>query len=138
MIIIDPRSRIPIFEQIKNSITELIYTGVLKPHDQIPSIRGLAQDLGLNVNTVKKAFQDLESFGIIYTLSGRGSFVSENIPKDPRLKAKLIENVNHAVRNAMVNGISKDEVYDLVTKIYENTSKGHSQDNINNKEDSDD
>jgi GntR family transcriptional regulator len=120
MVNIDPRSRIPIFEQIKNQITELIFLGILKPHDQITSIRALAQELKLNVNTVKKAFQDLESAGIIYTLSGRGSFVSENPPENERLKAKFIDEISHAIKTGRANGIKHEEVIEITKKIYKN------------------
>ena len=58
VIIIDPRSRTPIFEQIKEQIINLINIGELKPHDKLPSICQLASDLELNVNTVKRAFQE--------------------------------------------------------------------------------
>ena len=55
MLIIDPRSRVPVYEQIKNQIMELVVVGVLKEHDPLPSIRTLDSQLYLNFNTVKKA-----------------------------------------------------------------------------------
>ena len=82
MIIIDPRSRTPIFEQIKEQIINLINIGELKPHDKLPSIRQLASDLELNVNTVKRAFQELESERVTYSLPGKGVFISENAVTD--------------------------------------------------------
>ena len=78
MLVINYRSQIAIYEQIKTQIMELIAVGELKPHQQLPSIRSLAADLSLNFNTVKKAFGELESAGVIYTLVGRGCFVSDN------------------------------------------------------------
>ena len=71
MLDIDPHSRVAIYEQIKTQIMELIAMGVLKPHAQLPSIRALASELSLNFNTVKKAFGELESAGVIYTLAAR-------------------------------------------------------------------
>ena len=66
MIVIDLRSRTPIFEQIKEHILNLINTGELKPDDKLPSVRQLASELELNVNTVKRAYQELESEGVTY------------------------------------------------------------------------
>ncbi len=65
MLVIDLLSRVPIYEQIKNQIMELIVVGALKPNDMLPSIRALASQLALNFNTVKKAFQDLEADGVL-------------------------------------------------------------------------
>ena len=78
MLVIDYRSKTAIYEQIKTQIMELIAVGSLRPHDQLPSIRALAAELDLNFNTVKKAFGELESAGVIYSLAGRGCFVAEN------------------------------------------------------------
>ena len=74
MLVIDYRSKTAIYEQIKTQIMELIAVGTLKPHDQLPSIRSLASQLELNFNTVKKAFGELESAGVIYSApaGGRG------------------------------------------------------------------
>ena len=77
MIIIDPISRTPIFEQIKEQIINLINTGELKTDDRLPSIRQLASDLDLNVNTVKRAFQELEEQQVTYSIPGKGVFVSK-------------------------------------------------------------
>lgn len=65
MLVIDNRSKVAIYEQIKNQILELITVGALTPHTQLPSIRVLASELSLNVNTVKKAFGDLENARVI-------------------------------------------------------------------------
>ncbi len=119
MVTIDLRSRVPIYEQIKNQILELILLGVLKPHDQLPSIRALALDLKLNVNTVKRAFQDLEAAGVTYTLPGRGSFIAENALENNQLKGKALQEIRDAVLSGRANGIEKDEILALVESIYQ-------------------
>ena len=78
MFSIDTRSRIPIYEQLKNNIAGLIASGVLSEDEQLPSVRSLARELGINPNTVQRAYQELEGQGIIYQATGRGSFVSPN------------------------------------------------------------
>lgn len=75
MIVIDPRSRTPIYEQICESVEKLILSGYFAPDEQLPSVRSLARELAINPNTIAKAYQQLESQGLTYSLPGRGSFI---------------------------------------------------------------
>jgi len=77
MFTLNYKSRLPIYEQIQNQIIEFIALGVLSPHQQLPAVRQLASDLGVNPNTVQKAYQDLERLGYIYSQMGKGSFINE-------------------------------------------------------------
>ena len=77
MILVDKLSRIPVYEQIKNQIITFIRLGVYPADSQLPSIRSVTSEAGVNVNTVKKAFAELEAAGVIYTVPGIGSFVSK-------------------------------------------------------------
>jgi GntR family transcriptional regulator len=79
MINLDYHSRLPIYLQIINEIERYVVLGILKPHDQIPSIRDLASTLGINPNTVRKAYMELENKGVIVTISTKGTFISEEI-----------------------------------------------------------
>ncbi len=119
MIIIDLYSRTPIYEQIKEQIIELINKGVYKPLEKLPSIRTLAADLELNVNTVKRAFQDLEAEGVVYSLQGRGVFVSGNAVNNEGVKAKAAESLTTAIASAKAKGLTKDEIIALTKKIFE-------------------
>ena len=77
MFSIDLTSRIPIYEQIHDNIISLIVKGTLSENDQLPSVRALAKNTGVNPNTVAKAYQELERNGIIYSVPGRGSFIAK-------------------------------------------------------------
>lgn len=79
---IDPRSHVPIWEQIVIQIKELILRGGLVAGDKVPSVRELAGILIVNPNTVSKAYKELENQGIIETLRGRGTFVKENFNRE--------------------------------------------------------
>ncbi len=70
----DPR---PIYEQVKDNLRRAIITGVLSTDDKIPSVRDLASQLAINPNTIQKAYRELETEGYIYSVPGKGSFVSE-------------------------------------------------------------
>ena len=71
MIILDFHSKTPIYEQIEEQVMLMVRRGVYKPHDRLPSTRSLASELKLNVNTVKRAFQELEAKGVTYSQPGR-------------------------------------------------------------------
>ena len=75
---LDYQSRIPIYEQIVNNIEKYVAVGILREKSQIPSIRELANNLGINPNTVKKAYDILENKGVIMTISTKGTFISNN------------------------------------------------------------
>ena len=118
MITIDYKSRLPVYEQIKNQIMTLIQLGILKADEQVPSIRALSSETGVNVNTVKRAVQELEQMGIIYSVPGKGSFVSEDAFANTRIKEKAIEEIRHAITAAIPKGITKEDVSELVEKIF--------------------
>lgn len=119
MIIIDPRSRTPIFEQIKEQIINEINLGELKPDDKLPSIRQLASELNLNVNTVKRAFQELEAERVTYSVAGKGVFVSEKAIKNEL----VIENAENELKRVLISskarGVSLESVIALAEKVYE-------------------
>ncbi|MEA5135884.1 MAG: GntR family transcriptional regulator [Candidatus Fimivivens sp.] len=118
MFSIDARSRVPIYEQIVQNIISLISKGVLAADDQLPSVRSMARDIGINPNTVQKAYQELELRGLIYQAAGRGSFIS---PGDNLTKAVLdqhLKAIEEPMRAAKKAGISKDTVIKLTGEIY--------------------
>lgn len=117
MFTIDLTSRTPIYEQIYFKIIELVIKGSLKENDQIPSVRSLAKDTGVNPNTVSKAYQELERNGIIYSLTGRGSFIAKidnNI-----IKEFILSDFDTSARKAMTNGANTDELKERIDKIYD-------------------
>ena len=77
MILLDMKDSRPIYEQVVDKFRLLILNGVLKSEDKIPSVRTLAMDLSINPNTIQRAYGELERQGYIYTVKGRGNFVSE-------------------------------------------------------------
>ncbi len=78
MFLIDSMSRQPVYEQLIEQLERFVLTGILKPGDQIPSVRSLSMELSINPNTIQKAYSELDSRGLIYSVPGRGCFISEN------------------------------------------------------------
>ncbi len=118
MIIIDYRSRTPIFEQIKEQILNAVNTGELKPHDKLPSIRQLASDLDLNVNTVKRAFNELETEKVTYAIPGKGVFVSEGASQSKIVIENAEEKLINILSSSKAKGIPLERVIELSEKVY--------------------
>ncbi len=123
MISIDHKSRLPVYEQIKNQIMTLIQLGVLKTDQQLPSIRALSSQTGVNVNTVKRAVQDLEEMGIIYSVPGKGSFVSENAFANSRIKEKALDEISHAIVSSIPKGVTREDLTEIIEKIFTEVNK---------------
>ena len=124
MLVIDYRSRVAIYEQIKTQIMELIAIGVLRPHTQLPSIRALAAELSLNFNTVKKAFGELESAGVIYSLPGRGCFVAENALESENLRGRALQQLRDAAQAVRAAGVLEEEAQRVLHEVYSKTGEG--------------
>lgn len=76
-ILIDNKSGVPIYDQIYTQLKRQIADGTLREDEALPSIRGLAKELRISVITTKRAYDELEAEGLIYTVAGKGSFVAE-------------------------------------------------------------
>ena len=107
---LDYQSRIPIYEQIVNNIENYVAVGILREKSQIPSIRELANNLGINPNTVKKAYDILENRGVIMTISTKGTFISNNTKMVLENKIdKEINLIKDKIRELENMGICKKE-----------------------------
>ena len=114
---LDYQSRIPIYEQIVNNIEKYVAVGILREKSQIPSIRELANNLGINPNTVKKAYDILENKGVIMTISTKGTFISNNTKMVLENKIdKEINLIKDKMRELENMGISKKEIMERIEK----------------------
>lgn len=133
MIEIDVRSRVPIYEQIINSVKHLSLNGVLGADEKLPSVRELSQQMTINPNTVQKAYQELERQGIIYVKRGQGSFINPTIKainKEVSME-KIREMLKQVVLECMYLDIDKDELVKIVRETYD---KGQQVPNSQTKE----
>ena len=115
MIIIDYQSRTPIYEQIVIEIERYVVLGIYKPKQQIESIRELATSLGINPNTVKKAYDELERRGTITTISTKGTFISENTKN--LIKNKIDEKIKiiqEEIKELEKLGLSREEIINKI------------------------
>lgn len=117
---LDFKSGVPICDQIVNGFIKLKALGVLKGGDQLPSVRALASKFSVNPNTVQKSYAILEANGIIYSVKGKGSFVSddENAAKAVLQSAK--QEFVLAVQHAADLGLAYNQ---MITIIKENIAE---------------
>lgn len=120
-IIINNSSGEPIYSQIEKQIKDDILTNKLSPNEPLPSIRGLAKDLRISVITTKRAYDELEREGFIYTVPGKGSFV--NVQDKELLKESLMRNMEEylvkAIEEGVKAGITLDEIIESLRVLAE-------------------
>lgn len=131
MILIDYKSRTPIYEQIIENVKTLIISGVLERDAQLPSVRQLAQELAINPNTIQRAYAELEREGIIYSLKGKGSFVGSSLGElrsvqQSELLAQF-KTVSHELKQLEV---AKEELLAVLAQVYETEQGGNADDNL--------
>lgn len=117
MINLDYQSRKPIYEQIVQEIERFVALDILKPEQQIPSIREMASELGVNPNTVKKAYSILEQKGVIVTLSTKGTYITAKTDKVLKITIEnKINEIKKTIQEIEKYGISKDEILEKISK----------------------
>lgn len=120
-IIISNSSKEPFYEQITNQIKASILAGELQEGTALPSIRQLAKDLHISVITTKRAYEELEKAGFIYSIVGKGSFVAEQnleVMREKKLKA-IEEQLSAVITNSREIGLSLDDLQHLMKILYE-------------------
>ena len=127
MIKLDLQSKTPLYLQMEQQIIDLILLGCLKENDQLPSVRSLARDLGINPNTIQKAYQDMESRGIIYSVVGRGNFVASPKAAENLKRQECIAALQKLLLDALHAGISACELHEAVDRVYDSAKEEDAQ-----------
>ena len=92
--------------------------GVLKKDDRLPSLRQLSAQLGLNINTVKRALDELENRGITYSVAGKGIFISGNAPGKNIYLDRALEELKISIMSAKAHGADKEKILRIINEIY--------------------
>ena len=120
-IIIRNTANQPIYEQIYSQLKAQIIAGVLAPGEALPSIRALAKDLKISVITTKRAYDELESEGFLYTVAGKGCFVAEknlDLIREQQLK-ELESHLTAAAGLAKSCGLTVEELFGMLRVLLE-------------------
>ncbi len=120
-IFITPASDKPMYEQVKDGIREAIYSGELKGNDLLPSVRQLAADLNVSMITTKRAYTDLEREGLIFSVSGKGTYIKTDTLD--KVHEKHISDMLESLRTQLLEmkkaSVKKEQVIEAVNIIYE-------------------
>lgn len=115
---IDFKSGVPICDQIVNGFIKLKTLGVLKGGEQLPSVRALASKFSVNPNTVQKSYAILEANGIIYSVKGKGSFISDDANAAENILILAKKDFASAIKNAADLGLSEEQMIHLVKQNF--------------------
>lgn len=117
---VSPQSNAPIYAQIVDQIKNLVASGRLKPGDELPTIRALAQRLLINPNTVARAYRELEVEGLVSSRVGQGTTVASGVsPLSSEARARLLnEHVATLVTHARHLGFGVDQVCELIRQNF--------------------
>ena len=113
MITIDYKDRRPLYQQIMDKIEELAVLGLLKPDEQLPSVRSLATELAINPNTIQRAYAQLETKGITYTVPGKGSFLAKS-------QKSIVQERTAEIHNQLTKLIAESKNLELSQEFFIN------------------
>lgn len=123
MLTVNFSSRTPVYQQLYDDVVRLTSLGVLKSHTKLPPVRTLATELGINPNTVQKAYKMLELDGYVYSTVGRGSFISDKLNQNEAEKIKVRKDLKEALDRAYKRGITIEEMVSMVNEITDGGSR---------------
>ena len=116
LILIDNKSGAPIYDQIYTQLKNQIISGALKENEMLPSIRGLAKDLRISFITTKRAYEELEKVGFLYTVPGKGCFVAQKnteLLREENLR-KIEDHLDAVIQLAASCNLSNEQILDMV------------------------
>jgi GntR family transcriptional regulator len=119
MVILNPESNIPLYMQLRTQIIEAIVRGDLSMGDTLPSVRGLAGDLGINMHTVNKSYHELEAKGIIEIIPKKGTVIVADKEKGASKKQlkDITEELRPVIAEALVHGMNEKDLHQLISDI---------------------
>ncbi len=114
MIVLDYRDRRPLYEQVTEKLEELMFTGVLPPDSRLPSVRSMATELSINPNTIQRAYAELERQGYIYSIQGKGSFVSDGRHLAEGMRKDWKKQFEATIEEGMRIGVSFEDMIKIL------------------------
>lgn len=112
---INPKSPLPIYQQIAEGVRESVAAGIYEPGDPLPSLRAMALQVKVNPNTVQRAYDELAREGLIYSQRGKGLFVAEQAAEDAQKRARdsVRQSFAEGIRTGRSAGLSEDDLQEL-------------------------
>ena len=122
---IDFESEIPIYEQLKREIIIGIASGQIKPGESLPSVRQMGEDIGINLHTVNKTYNNLKAEGYVSIDRRKGAVINERLPEfTDEIKENLIEEMKYIIADFACRGFKEEEFLKLCSKIFIGYGRG--------------
>ncbi|MBF0715787.1 GntR family transcriptional regulator [Gemelliphila palaticanis] len=115
---VDIRSKKSLYQQIVDNVKDLLVRNILRENDKLPSVREMASILQVNISTVQKAYQILESEKIINTVVGKGTFITNNLDEIKPNYDLIDRLINDLIREARMLGINKKELLSKIDSLF--------------------
>ena len=119
MLTLNYRDSRPIYEQIKDGLRRMIVTSAMAQDEKLPSVRAMATQLSINPNTIQRAYNELEQEGYIYSVAGKGSFVSGTADADAARRENLKEDLRKLLGELRYLGMTNEDAVKLIKEVYE-------------------
>lgn len=119
MFLVNPKSKQPLYEQLVEQLRRQLILGGMEAGAAMPSVRQLATELGINPNTIQKAYRRMEEEGMIISVPGRGSFVSDDLADMlKRQRAEQLEQTRQMINLCREMGLPKNTIDEVVETVY--------------------
>ena len=120
---LDRASGVPAYRQLVNQVRQALRLGILRPGDQLPTVRDVARQIAINPNTVHRAYRELEQQGLTEGRPGSGTFVNRSLDEAPEQRADLQHSLETWVRAARAVGLDDEGIAALVAEAMRNTPR---------------
>ena len=124
MISLNFRDAGPIYEQVKNGFKNMILSGIMPEDSKLPSVRELAVELAINPNTIQRAYRELENDGYIYSIAGKGSFVSGGADLKTKRINECLDLIQSTVSELTELGMSREEILNRIKSGGDDRDRG--------------
>lgn len=119
MLNLDYRDARPIYEQVRDGLRRLMVSGIIQEGEQLPTVRAMATSLAINPNTIQRAYNELEAESYIYSVAGKGSFVSGTADADAVRRETLRADVKKLLNELRYLGVTEADAAALIKEVYE-------------------
>ena len=117
--LVNPKSKQPLYEQLVEQLRKQLYLGVVEAGQALPSVRQLATELGVNPNTIQKAYRRMEAEGMIISVPGKGSFISDDLADMlKKQRDEQLEKIRQQIRTCREMGLDKETIKELTDEVY--------------------
>ena len=119
MFLVNPKSKQPLYEQLVEQLRRQLVLGVIEAGQALPSVRQLATQLGINPNTIQKAYRRMEEEGMIISVPGKGSFISDDLADMlKKQRDEQLERIRQQIRTCREMGLDRGTIERLIDEAY--------------------